>query len=84
MDTKNGETAMNTLNNIYDFSMNREANRRASFRDWPFDENCNCTAEKVCNDCVPAHFMKICDGYIISVHLQAMSCNVLVLSAPLC
>jgi hypothetical protein len=32
----------------YDFNMNREENRKATFVDWPFnDVDCNCTSEKV-------------------------------------
>ncbi|XP_031575287.1 baculoviral IAP repeat-containing protein 5-like [Actinia tenebrosa] len=32
----------------YDFNMNREQNRKATFIEWPFnDENCNCTSEKM-------------------------------------
>ncbi|XP_022080426.1 baculoviral IAP repeat-containing protein 5-like [Acanthaster planci] len=29
------------------FVMNTEANRLASFKDWPFDENCNCMPSKM-------------------------------------
>ena len=39
---------MEISDKAYDFSMNLEANRRATFIDWPFDGNCNCTAEEVC------------------------------------
>ncbi|XP_072044508.1 baculoviral IAP repeat-containing protein 5-like [Amphiura filiformis] len=30
-----------------DYSMNLKSNRLASFQDWPFDANCNCTPEKM-------------------------------------
>ncbi|XP_077980472.1 baculoviral IAP repeat-containing protein 5-like [Glandiceps talaboti] len=30
-----------------EFSMNSEASRLATFNDWPFDENCTCTPDKM-------------------------------------
>ena len=41
-------TAAEISSSRYEFSMNLEVNRRATFTGWPFDENCNCTAAKVC------------------------------------
>nr|XP_002733289.1 PREDICTED: baculoviral IAP repeat-containing protein 5-like [Saccoglossus kowalevskii] len=44
---KTSDKTCDTVEQMPDFSMNMEASRLASFKEWPFDSDCQCTPKKM-------------------------------------